>query len=64
MCIRDRVKHLVVLREAGLVAGQRQGQEVQYELVADALTEATEWIAQLSAQWDARLERLAAYLQA
>ncbi len=55
-------KHLVVLRNAGLVAAQRQGQEVRYELVSEALTEASEWIAQLSARWDARLARLASYL--
>jgi DNA-binding transcriptional ArsR family regulator len=56
------VKHLAVLRSAGLVAAQRQGQEVRYELVSDALSQASEWIAQLSARWDARLARLTAYL--
>jgi DNA-binding transcriptional ArsR family regulator len=58
------VKHLAVLRSAGLVAAQRQGQEVRYELVAEALTEASDWITQLSERWDARLARLAAYLMA
>jgi DNA-binding transcriptional ArsR family regulator len=56
------VKHLTVLRNAGLVAAQRQGQEVHYELRSEALTEASEWIAQLSARWDARLARLTSYL--
>jgi DNA-binding transcriptional ArsR family regulator len=56
------VKHLTVLRNAGLVAAQRQGQEVRYELRSEALTEASEWIAQLSARWDARLARLTTYL--
>jgi len=58
------VKHLAVLRTAGLVGAQRQGQEVRYELVPAALTEASEWIAHLSARWDARLARLGAYLLA
>jgi DNA-binding transcriptional ArsR family regulator len=58
------VKHLAVLRGAGLVAAQRQGQEVRYEFVPQALTEASEWIAHLGAQWDARLARLASFLLA
>jgi DNA-binding transcriptional ArsR family regulator len=53
-----------VLRSAGLVAAQRQGQEVRYELVPQALTEASTWLAQLSARWDTRLARLASYLLA
>jgi len=56
------VKHLGVLRSAGLVAAQRQGQEVRYELVSESLSEAREWLAQLSEQWDARLARLSSYL--
>src|SRR5690242_9486409 len=36
------VKHLVVLGRAGLVAGQRKGQEVQYGLVPAPLDEAAE----------------------
>jgi DNA-binding transcriptional ArsR family regulator len=58
------VKHLIVLRSAGLVAAQRQGQEVRYALVPEALAEASEWIVQLGSRWDARLARLAAYLLA
>ncbi len=56
------VKHLGVLRHAGLVVAQRQGQEVHYELVPEALAEANNWIAELSAHWDARLARLTSYL--
>jgi len=58
------VKHLVVLRRAGLVAGQRAGQEVRYAFVPEPLGEAAEWIAEIGARWDARLERLRAYLLA
>jgi DNA-binding transcriptional ArsR family regulator len=58
------VKHLVVLRRAGLVVGQRSGQEVRYGLVPEPLGEAAEWIAETGARWDARLARLRAYLLA
>jgi len=56
------VKHLVVLRRAGLVVGQRQGQEVRYGLRPEPLGEAAEWLAEIGASWDARLARLRAYL--
>ena len=56
------VKHLVVLRSAGLVAGQRRGQEVRYSLVPEPLGEAAEWLAQIGARWDERLARLRTYL--
>ena len=56
-------KHLVVLSRAGLVAGQRSGQEVRYELVPAGLNEVSEWIANTGAQWDARLARLRQLLE-
>ena len=56
------VKHLVVLNRAGLVSGRREGQEVRYTLVPERLSVAAAWIAELGARWDARLERLRAYL--
>ena len=55
-------KHLLVLSQAGLVARRREGQEVQYALVPEHLTGASEWIAELGARWDARLARLRSYL--
>jgi DNA-binding transcriptional ArsR family regulator len=58
------VKHLVVLKAAGLVAGERRGQEVRYSLVTEPLGEAAEWLAAIGARWDARLERLRQYLLA
>jgi DNA-binding transcriptional ArsR family regulator len=51
-------KHLLVLSRAGLVASQRAGQEVRYGLVPDQLDEVSAWIAEIGAEWDARLERL------
>ena len=56
------VKHLVVLKSAGLVTGERSGQEIRYSLVPEPLGEAAEWLAQIGARWDERLARLRAYL--
>jgi DNA-binding transcriptional ArsR family regulator len=52
------VKHLVVLSRAGLVTGQRSGQEVRYALVPAPLEDAATWIAEIGARWDERLARL------
>ena len=52
------VKHLVVLSRAGLVTGQRTGQEVRYGLVPEPLDEVSKWIAEIGWQWDERLARL------
>ena len=52
------VKHLLVLTRAGLVSGQRAGQEVRYALVPEPLNDASEWIAELGSRWDERLARL------
>src|SRR5436190_18712028 len=52
------VKHLVVLSRAGLVTGQRAGQEVRYALVPESLDGVTEWIAEIGTRWDERLARL------
>ena len=52
------VKHLVVLSRAGLVTGQRAGQEVRYALVPEALDDVSAWIAEIGLRWDERLARL------
>ena len=56
------VKHLVVLRSAGLVAGERRGQEVRYSLVTEPLDEAASWLTEIGAKWDVRLARLREFL--
>ena len=55
-------KHLGALSRAGLVVGERQGQEVRYALVPAPLEDAAAWLAEIEAQWDRRLERLRALL--
>jgi DNA-binding transcriptional ArsR family regulator len=52
------VKHLVVLSRAGLVTGQRRGQEVRYALVPEPLDDVATWIAEIGSRWDERLARL------
>jgi DNA-binding transcriptional ArsR family regulator len=53
-------KHLGALSGAGLVEAQRTGRETRYTLTPAPLADAMEWMAGVGAQWDARLERLAA----
>ena len=52
------VKHLAVLHRAGLVSGQRTGQEVRYALVPGPLDEISDWIGEIGMRWDQRLARL------
>ena|SRR5947209_11014768 len=52
------VKHLAVLHRAGLVSGQRTGQEVRYVLVPGPLDEVSDWIGEIGSRWDQRLARL------
>lgn len=49
------VKHLVALDRAGLVTAHRQGREMRYEVRPAQLSATAQWMAQVAAQWDARL---------
>jgi ArsR family transcriptional regulator, cadmium/lead-responsive transcriptional repressor len=51
-------KHLSALSGAGLVDGRREGRETRYTLTPAPLAGAIEWMAEVGAQWDQRLERL------
>jgi DNA-binding transcriptional ArsR family regulator len=51
-------KHLGVLADAGLVASHRAGRETRYAPTPEPLGDAIAWMADLGAQWDARLARL------
>jgi len=52
-------KHLSALSGAGLVTARREGRETRYTLTPAPLAEAMEWMAEVGAQWDERLQRLA-----
>jgi ArsR family transcriptional regulator, cadmium/lead-responsive transcriptional repressor len=52
------VKQLAVLDRAGLVEGRRQGREVRYAIRPQRLDVATRAMAQVAAEWDARLSAI------
>jgi DNA-binding transcriptional ArsR family regulator len=56
-------KHLVALREAGLVDARRVGRETRYRLTPGPLAEALDWIATVGAAWDERLRALRRHLE-
>ncbi len=51
-------KHLAVLDRAGLVGSHRQGREVRYAVRPQRLYAATRSMAQVAAEWDARLSAI------
>jgi DNA-binding transcriptional ArsR family regulator len=51
-------KHLTALRDAGLVEATRAGRETRYALTPAPLASATEWLEEVGAAWDARLNAL------
>jgi DNA-binding transcriptional ArsR family regulator len=57
------VKHLGALENAGMVAKERHGREVNYRLESAPLSEASAWLTTLSARWEQRLLRLKRYVE-
>jgi DNA-binding transcriptional ArsR family regulator len=51
-------KQLDVLLGAGLVRRTRSGREVLFTLKQETIAEASDWLAQVSRQWDETLGRL------
>ena len=56
-------KHLATLSAAGLVDATRLGRETRYRLTPAPLGDAMQWMAQVGAQWDERLDALRRYLE-
>jgi DNA-binding transcriptional ArsR family regulator len=56
-------KHLRVLAGAGLACSSRRGRESVWELERQPLNEARRYLDGISAQWDAALNRLQAFLE-
>ncbi|WP_085524794.1 ArsR/SmtB family transcription factor [Tuberibacillus sp. Marseille-P3662] len=50
------VKHLTILKEARLVSSNRVGREVRYKLCPQQLSSTVEWMTNLAADWDRKLE--------
>ena len=57
------LKHLHILRDAGLVAVHQQGRDKHYTLTPEPLSELEQWIKELNAKWDERLLRLKAFIE-
>jgi DNA-binding transcriptional ArsR family regulator len=57
-------KHLRVLEEAGLVRSDRVGRDRAWRVEPNQLTRTRDYLERISAQWDARLERLRAFVEA
>jgi DNA-binding transcriptional ArsR family regulator len=57
------LKHLMVLKDAGLVAVQQEGRDKRYRLTPEPLSELEQWLKELTAKWDDRLLRLKTMLE-
>ena len=55
-------KHLRILERAGLISRSRQAQRKPCTLRVEALNGASEWLDQYRAEWEARLDRLDAFV--
>jgi DNA-binding transcriptional ArsR family regulator len=55
-------KHLALLREAGLVAPEREGRETRFTAVSEPLDDLAAWAESTGRRWDDRLARLRRYL--
>jgi DNA-binding transcriptional ArsR family regulator len=56
-------KHLVLLREAGLVNSRRSGREALFELDPRPLADAAAWLGTIGAEWEQGLSRLRELLE-
>ena len=57
------LKHLNILAEAGLVAVHQKGRDKRYMLTPEPLGELEQWIQELDAKWEARLQRLKDFIE-
>jgi DNA-binding transcriptional ArsR family regulator len=56
-------RHLRVLEEAGLVSSDRVGRDRAWRVEPSQLSRTRDYLERISAQWDARLERLRAFVE-
>jgi DNA-binding transcriptional ArsR family regulator len=56
------VQHLKVLESAGLIATEKAGRVRTCRMAPDALGAAERWLSERRQEWEARLDRLEAYL--
>ena len=56
-------KHLRVLQQAGIVNSQRVGRESRFTIQPGTITQAKDYLAQVSNQWDKAIMRLRAAVE-
>lgn len=54
------VKHLQVLRDAGLITAARRGQQVVFTVAPDRLAHSAAWLSDIATEWDQALATLKA----
>jgi DNA-binding transcriptional ArsR family regulator len=62
MALPSFVQHLQVLEEAGLIRSTKEGRVRTYRIEGEALGAARDWLERQRALWEARLDRLDAYV--
>jgi DNA-binding transcriptional ArsR family regulator len=55
-------RHLRLMEQAGLVLSRRRGRDRVWQLQRRRFEEARSYLAEISTQWDAALERLRAFV--
>ena len=63
MALPSLMKHVRVLEAVGLVETRKSGRVRTCRLKPAAMTEAERWLAEHRAVWEARLDRLEAYVK-
>ena len=57
-------KHLIVLANAGLVSDEHRGREHMWQYVPQTVVDASEFLEQISRQWNDALDRLKSLVEA
>ncbi len=63
MALPSFMKHLGVLERSGVIRSSKLGRVRTCELVPKTLSQAERWIAQQRATWEARTDRMAAFVE-
>ncbi|MDB5697390.1 MAG: transcriptional regulator [Alphaproteobacteria bacterium] len=63
MALPSLMKHVRVLEAVGLVESEKSGRVRTCRLKPAAMTDAARWLAEQSAVWEARLDRLEDYVK-
>ncbi|HEU5296720.1 MAG TPA: metalloregulator ArsR/SmtB family transcription factor [Burkholderiaceae bacterium] len=64
MALPSFMKHLGVLERSGVIRSSKEGRVRTCELVPKTLSQAERWLAEQRATWEARSDRMAAFVEA